>query len=197
MRGGASSPVSYSVKILGGGAIVLLLLLLVGYLLPGTWEADASKVVSASAEAVMPYLDSPEGWREWTPWPENGVERTGPDHGEGATLSWDDPDLGVGSFTLGATSPDSVAYSVDVQEGAMRTDGVITLTPVDGGVRVDWREHGDFGWNPLMGYWALFMHRAQSQELSKGLDRLDAVARAGSEPGTETAVPSAGSEPNP
>jgi hypothetical protein len=41
---------------------------------------------------------------------------------------------------------------------------------------VTWREEGDLGWNPLMGYWALSMNRAQSQELAKGLDRLRSVA---------------------
>jgi hypothetical protein len=196
--GGSGGPISYSVKILGAGAVLLLLFLLVGYLLPGTWDASAAKIIRASPEALMPYLDSPEGWQEWTPWPENGVERTGPEHGEGARLSWDDPDIGVGSFTLGPTTPSRVEYSVDVEEGAMLSNGVISLTPAGEGVGVEWHEHGDFGWNPLMGYWARFMGRAQSQELAKGLDRLEAAVLAGEGALTTGSVPStAGSEPNP
>lgn len=192
------SPISFSVKILGGGAVLLGLFLLVGYLLPSDWEADASRVIPAPVGEILPYLDSPEGWQRWTPWPENGVERSGPDHGEGARLSWDDPDIGAGSFTLGPTSPNRVEYAVDVEDGAMLSQGVITLTPAHGGVRVDWHEQGDFGWNPLMGYWALSMSRVQSAELAKGLERLDSLVVGPASPAppvSDSAAASAGSAP--
>lgn len=168
-------PFSIGVWVLGGGALVLGGFLVVGLLLPGDWEADASRVIPAPAESVLAYLDSPEGWQQWTPWPENGVERSGPARGAGARLSWADPDLGVGSFTLASTSEGRVEYAVDVQEGAMLSSGSVTLTPENGGVRVDWHEEGDLGRNPLMGYWALSMGRAQSEELAKGLERLDSL----------------------
>jgi hypothetical protein len=178
------SPFSFGTKILGGGAAVLLLFLLIGYLLPADWEAEATRVIQASPEEVRPFLDSPEGWQKWTPWPQNGVTRSGPQHGAGATLSWDDPDLGSGSFTLERVDPDEVQYAVDVGDGSMRTHGRITLTPENGGVRVFWREEGDLGRNPLMGYWALSMARAQGDELTKGLERLDGlVTGAGPGPG--------------
>jgi hypothetical protein len=166
-------PLSIGPLVLGGGGALLVLFLLVGWLLPQDWEAEASALIPATAAAVYPLLDSPEGWRQWTPWPESGVERSGPTRGEGATLSWDDPDLGAGSFAIvGATEPARVDYAVRVDDGAMRTDGTLSLTPEAGGVRIDWREEGDLGWNPLMGYWALSLSRAQSEELAKGLDRL-------------------------
>jgi hypothetical protein len=171
----SASPFSLGTRILGGGAVILMVFLLVGLLLPTDWEAEASRVIPATPEAVLAYLDSPEGWQQWTPWPESGVERSGPDRGEGAKLAWDDPDLGTGSLTLGATSPARVEYEVDVGEGAMRTTGVVTVAPVPEGVRVTWREEGDLGQNPLMGYWAISMGRAQSEELSKGLQRLDSL----------------------
>jgi hypothetical protein len=109
----------------------------------------------------------------------------------GATLSWDDPELGAGSFAIvGGTEPARVDYAVRVDEGAMRTDGTLSLTPEAGGVRVDWREEGDLGWNPLMGYWALSLSRAQSEELAKGLDRLRAlVADASRAPATPASTP--------
>lgn len=177
----SASPFSFGTKILGTGAVLLAIFLVIGFFLPGNWEADASRVIRATPEALLPYLDSPEGWQEWTPWPEAGVERSGPERGAGASLSWNDPDVGVGTFTIDSTSPEEVEYSVDVQEGAMLSTGAMTLTPTDGGVRVDWHEEGDLGRNPLMGYWALSMGRAQSEELSKGLERLDSLV-SGSSP---------------
>ena len=61
---------------------------------------------------------------------------------------------------------------------AMDADALVRLLEAieAGGVRVHWHEAGNLGHNPLMGYWALSMGRAQSQELSKGLDRLSALA---------------------
>lgn len=186
------TPFSIGVWILGGVGVLLGAFLLIGFLLPKEWEADASRVIAGSAEAVLPYLDSPEGWNDWTPWPEAGVERTGPERGPGARMSWSDPDLGTGSFTLDAASLERVEYSVDVEEGAMLSTGVLTLTPTDGGVRLDWHEEGDFGWNPLMGYWALSMGRAQSEELGKGLERLDSLVRRS----PESSIPPSDSAPS-
>lgn len=172
------TPFSPGPVILGGGAVLLMLFLLVGYLLPSDWQAEATAHVPLPASAVFRFLDSPEGWRGWTPWPESGVERSGPERGEGASLSWSDPELGSGSFTIvRATEPERVEYSVLIDGGAMRTDGVLALAPEAGGVRVTWRERGDLGWNPLMGYWALSMSRAQSDELAKGLERLGVLAQ--------------------
>lgn len=163
--------------ILGGGAVLLIGFLLIGYLLPSDWEAEASTVVAATPAEAFAFLDSPEGWQRWTPWPESGVTRTGPARGEGATLSWNDPELGAGSFTIAAArEPTHVSYTVLIEEGSMRADGSVDLAAEDGGTRVTWRERGDLGWNPLMGYWALSMSRAQTDELTKGLDRLRGLA---------------------
>lgn len=175
----SASPFSFGTKILGGAAAVLTLLLLVGYLLPADWEAEAELVSDLPADALFRYLDSPEGWRDWTAWPESGVERSGPARGEGAAFSWDDPELGSGSFTISrAVAPERVEYQV-VVGSSMYTEGDLTLSAVPGGTRIEWRERGDLGRNPLMGYWALSMDRAQSDELRKSLDRLAAAAAEG------------------
>ena len=78
-----------------------------------------------------------------------------------------------------------MSYSVEVEGAAganMRTNGRIELEPTAGGTRVVWREHGDLGSNPLMGYWARSMRRVQSTEMEKGLDRLAEAAAAGRTP---------------
>jgi uncharacterized protein YndB with AHSA1/START domain len=176
---GAWSPISLGVKVLGGGALLGILFLLVGWLLPTDFEARAERVVDVPPEALFRYLDSPEGWRDWTTWPESGLERSGPPRGEGASISWDDRELGSGSFTLTRVSePERVEYRVEVG-GAMLTEGAITLEAEADGARIRWTERGDLGNNPLMGWWALSMERAQSDELAKSLERLEAAAEAG------------------
>jgi len=170
-------PFGPGVWFLGGGALMLSGLLLIGYLLPSDWEAEASAHLPVAPEIVFAFLDSPEGWQRWTPWPETGVTRTGPERGVGASLAWNDPELGAGSFTIAsATAPSRVTYDVVIDEGAMRAQGSVEVASDGAGSRVTWRESGDLGWNPLMGYWALSMSRAQTDELAKGLDRLSELA---------------------
>jgi hypothetical protein len=169
--------------ILGAGAVLLVGFLAVGYALPGTWEARADTILTVSPEEVAPLLDSPEGWRAWTTWPDSGLVRSGPERGGGASVSWDDRELGSGTFTVeDVEAAGSVTYSVEVAGvggSAMRTSGRISLERVPDGTRVAWQERGDLGSNPLMGWWARSMRRAQSTEMAKGLARLGAAAAAG------------------
>jgi hypothetical protein len=170
---GERVPFSVGVVVLGGGAALLMALLAIGFLLPTHWEADAATVMDAAPGDVFEFLDSPEGWQAWTPWPDSGLVREGPQRGVDAGLSWDDRELGSGRFRLVAVqAPERVAYEVEVSGGAMRTEGTIALVQEGNRVLVAWHEEGHLGRNPLMGYWALFMNRAQTAELEKGLDRL-------------------------
>lgn len=166
--------------VLGGGAVLLIGFLALGFLLPGTWTATVESTLAVPTSRLLPYLDAPEGWRAWTTWPDSGLTRSGPERGAGARMAWDDPDVGSGSFTIEAVDPDEgVTYAVEVAGEAgspMRTRGSIDLRSEPGRTVVRWTEEGDLGSNPLMGYWALFMERAQSAEMSKSLDHLADVA---------------------
>ena len=65
--------------ILGGGSILLMLVLAVGFFLPKEWTASAEVTVDVRPTELISYLDSPEGWRLWTAWPDSGLVRSGPD----------------------------------------------------------------------------------------------------------------------
>jgi len=163
--------------VLGGGSVILLVLLGIGFLLPTDWEASAEGVVPAAPDVVLSFLDSPEGWQAWTPWPDS-TERTGPVRGAGAAISWSSRELGAGTFRVERATAAQVVYVVEV-EGAgnavMVTHGTVELHPEGEGTRLRWHEEGDLGRNPLMGYWALSMDRAQTTELGKSIDRLAEV----------------------
>ena len=103
-------------------------------------------------------------------------------------MTWDHPEWGSGSFEITEARPPSVVrYMVEVEGGAMRTEGVLELTRDGSGTLVAWTESGDFGWNPLMGYWALFMSRAQARELAKSLATLAQLTQADEATGQEEA----------
>ena len=167
------SPFGPGVTILGSGAVILISFLFIGILLPGTWTAEASARLPASPEDAFLLLDSPTDWSQWTIWPDSGVQMIGPSSGAGAGFIWDDPELGTGAFTIvEVQEAEIVRYQVEMQGGAMNIDGVLELSLEQGDTRILWRESGDLGANPLMGYWALSMDRVQSAELEKSLDRL-------------------------
>jgi uncharacterized protein YndB with AHSA1/START domain len=171
----SDNPFSFGAKVLGTGALCLFALLGLGVALPATWEAEARAVLRAAPDAAFQYLDSPQGWLAWTPWPDSSTV-SGPVRGAGATLLWHDPEFGSGTFTIvEVDAPTYVSYRVEVNDGKMWTLGTLELTPEGTGTLVRWREEGDLGRNPLMGYWALSMDRAQSEELQKSLDRLAVV----------------------
>lgn len=177
--------------VLGGGAVLLTVVLLIGFLLPTEWSASAEARLSGSLADVMPYLDSPEGWARWTTWPDSGLTRSGPDRGEGARISWDDRELGAGSFTIvgvGGAADEGLAqfeYEVVVDGAAntlMTTHGTIVIEAFGTETLVSWNESGDLGRNPLMGFWAFSMEKAQAAEMEKSLNQLAEAVSSASAP---------------
>ena len=160
-------------------------LVLVGILLPGTVEVTRTVAIEAPPEAVFPLLDDLEAWPAWTPWGEveSILVLEGPGTGAGARRVWDDPSLGSGSLTLVESRPPpalpgrglpGVDYLVEVEGGAIRFEGTITVEPRSGGSLVTWTERADLGWNPLLGWTALGMEESQGRQLQDSLDRLKA-----------------------
>ncbi len=154
-------------------ALLLLGFVIGGFVLPGTWETERDVTIRAAPEAVFDYLDSVEGWASWAPLAEVEGTRSGPARGPGATLRWDDDEWGQGEWRITETTPQRrVAYEVLVEDGALVTEGQVTLTPVTEGTRLAWTERGDFGWNPVLAYMALGMERLQGREMEKSLATL-------------------------
>lgn len=162
--------------VLGGASVLLLLLLFVGWLLPSGWEASAERELRIDPDSALTYLDSPEGWRLWTTWPDS-TTRSGPARGAGATMAWANREIGAGTFRISEATEQAVSYVVEVEGvgGSLTTSGTFRLSPTATGTRLVWQESGDLGPNPLMGWWGLTMERSQSRELAKSLDQLEAV----------------------
>ncbi|CAN5704981.1 hypothetical protein BH23GEM11_BH23GEM11_17160 [soil metagenome] len=180
-------------------ALLSLGVLAIGLVLPSTWEAEAQIVIEAPVDSVHPRVTAAEAWLDWTPGPDTGVERFGPPRGAGSGYRWDDPGYGKGEFmltevslvpsaeSLGTTgvSTDAaranVRYEVEVEGGSIRIEGFMTLTPDSEGegTRVSWREAGDFGWNPMLGYLSGRMAELQGEQLARSLQALKILVEEG------------------
>ncbi len=163
-------------RMLGALSALLLLVLLVGVLLPGRWRAEVQVLLPEAPSQVFPYLIRTDLWSLWTPMPGSGVVPYGPGAGVGAGLRWDDPGYGEGTFEILDTQGDArVEYRVEVEKGALRIRGIMTLSPAPQGTLLNWVEEGDFGWNPLLGYAARGMSSSQRLAMEASLDALRAL----------------------
>jgi len=182
-RGGraeAQFAFSFPLKVLATAAGLLILALVVGWLLPARWEVERNVLVDAAPDVVYSWLEDPRRWDDWASLGEVEARFSGPERGPGATRRWDHPELGDGVFTILATVPHrEVRYRVRVQQGSMVTEGMLRLEPEGEGTRVTWRERGDFGWNPLLGYLAPSMDRMQGAQMEGALERLARRVAAG------------------
>lgn len=162
--------------VFGALALILVGLLVVGVLLPSTWVVERSTTIAASPAEIYPLLESARAWEEWTPSPETGYTYFGPETGEGSGRRWDDPGYGEGVFVITEPQPPSrLRYRVEVEEGAIRIHGELLLVATaDGRTEVTWREEGDFGWNPLLGFLAGKMEELQGAQLERSLASLRA-----------------------
>ena len=172
--GGITSSVARKGVIAAGIlAALMACFLIAGILLPGTVEVTRFIDIEAPPAVIFPLLDAPSAWDSWTPWGEVESRLEGPAAGTGARRVWDDAQMGSGSLTIvAATSPSSVAYLVEVEDGAIRFEGSFAIEGRGGSSRVTWSERMDLGWNPLLGWTALGMEESQGLQLEESLARL-------------------------
>ncbi len=154
-------------------AALMACMVIVGILLPGTVDVTRSVEIEAPPERVFPLLNDLSAWDSWTPWADIESRVEGPSAGQGARRVWDDPRMGSGSLTITASTPPStVAYAVEVEDGAIRFEGTLSVASRGNGSLVTWTERADLGWNPLLGWTALGMGESQGGQLEESLARL-------------------------
>jgi hypothetical protein len=170
-------------QIIGGvfGVFAVLFggFMLVGVLLPGGWQAERTTEIAAPPDVLFGYMNGAQRWSEWTPSLESGSVAFGPAEGPGSGRRWNDPTYGSGEFVITSSdAPREVGYEVRVEDGAITIVGHVQLEPTPSGTRLTWREEGDFGWNPVLGYMAGRMDELQGAQMDASLASLREVAEA-------------------
>ena len=166
-------------------ALLMFGFVAVGVMLPGSFEVTRSVEVDATPEQVFPFLGDLSKWDVWTPWGAVESQFEGPTAGAGARRVWDDPQMGDGALEIVQSDPPrEVRYVVEVEGGALRFEGALSVRGRGGGASVvTWTERADLGWNPLLGWTAAGMETSQGAQMEESLARLREVVASTDVPG--------------
>lgn len=163
----------------------LLAVLVAGaYLLPDRAHVERSIVIARPPSMVHAVVDSFALFNRWSPWaeldPATRYTYTGPERGAGASMSWasDDPDVGSGTQTITASTPEAVTTALDF--GGMLATSTMRLAPAGEGTEVTWAFDaalpipldGGFFFGVLGRWFGLGMDGMIGADYVRGLDRL-------------------------
>jgi hypothetical protein len=174
--------------LLGAAGVVLglpLLAGLFGFLLPESVILERSVVVDADPEDIYPLIgDFERGWPQWSPWshredPEMVLRYSGPDHGVGASQSWDSPLMGDGRMVITEADPGrGVVFDVMLMRDSFRLSSSLICEPADEGTRVVWSDRIHYGNNPFRRYMQLLVSGPLGDQMDQGLSQLQRQAEA-------------------
>jgi len=167
--------VKYLKAFIAATTFFLIVFLAAGSLISGEWSSERSVTVQAPAPAVWPWIADLRQWDAWAPLGEVEGTFPGETRGVGAIREWDDAAWGEGVVTVREVEEGRrLVYDVSV-DGGLSTTGTLTIEGSGETSTVTWREEGDFGWNPLLKWFASGMDARQGAQLEKGLQALRAL----------------------
>ena len=162
-------------------AVAAAVIVAVPFLLPSSKTVERSGFVKATPEAIFATLSSTAGYQTINPYkdldPNLKATPFGPEAGVGAGFAFESKD-GKGTSTISAVEPNkSVTYQLDLGFIGKPVQ-TITLTPENGGTRVNWAMESKFGMNPMGRVFGLFMDGMLGPHYEMGLKNLERIPAA-------------------
>jgi hypothetical protein len=157
--------------------VLPILLLIVSLFLPSQYHVERVTVIKAPPEAIYPWLVQLRKWPEWTVW-NTSMDRTlvynytGSAEGVGEEMSWT-AKSGNGALKLTvADAKTGVKYDMNFDSGKFICRGGVVMVAEAGGTRVTFFNEGEFGKNPVVRYFGLFMDKMMGGDFEKNLASL-------------------------
>lgn len=160
----------------------LALLLIYAWFKPAKFRIERSAVINAAPEKVHALIDDFRQWNGWSPWEEMDphMEKTfsGAATGVGSAYAWKGPKSGEGNMLMTRSDPQT-GISLDLNftkpmKANNKTD--FTLTPADGGTRVNWAMYGEQDFMGRLFTTFMNMDRMVGKDFEKGLAKMKALA---------------------
>ncbi|MES2733307.1 MAG: SRPBCC family protein [Bacteroidota bacterium] len=161
-------------------ASLLALLLLIAIFLPSQYHVERTIEINKPTPAVFEEVADFNHWLAWNPWTEmeptahntiSGTPKT-----VGSHWAWEGKEIGVGSLTIQAISPNQSIKSklAMLQPQAMEADDSWLFEPTDKGTKVIWSNTGKLSY-PVERYFGLFMNKILGEQYETGLLKLKQV----------------------
>ena len=165
--------------------IVGVLFVVVGVLLPANRTLVEQVETNRRQTIVFDTINSFRRFHEWHPMvlyaPNMDLQRSGPEEGEGATLTFDSDSrtVGSGSWTITESEPRrrvAIAIEDDRQGTNKRTEFILQPTGRGGrNIEITQTYNVDYGWNLIGRYAGLYVSRSVGDSMSLGLARLSNI----------------------
>lgn len=163
-------------------AIVAVLFVVVGLLLPANRTLVEQVETNRRQTIVFDTINSFRRFHEWHPMvlydPAVDLQRSGPEEGEGAKLTFRSNvrNVGNGSWTIVESEPRRrVAIDIDDERQGTNKQTTFTLRPTGRGgrnIEITQTYSVDFGWNLIGRYAGLYVSRSVGDTMKLGLARL-------------------------
>lgn len=167
--------------VLGIVVVAVIAIFSLAFLLPTSAEVKRSVIIQGEMDEVFTHVNSLKKVSKWSPWlardRDTVFEYSGPDQGEGASMSWhsDKSDMGSGTQTIVASEKNRyVESALEFGEGGKGGGGLtrFDLAPVGDGVQVTWSFITEFDGNPVTRYFGLAMDSMLAPYFEQGLAEL-------------------------
>lgn len=162
--------------------IVAVLFVVVGVLLPANRTLVEQVETNRRQTIVFDTINSFRRFHEWHPMalydPRMGIERSGPEEGEGATMSYssDVRNVGTGKWTIVESVPRrEVKIAIEDDRQGTNKQTTFALRPTGRGgrnIQITQTYSVDYGWNLLGRYAGLYVSRSIGDSMTLGLSRL-------------------------
>ena len=162
--------------------IVAVLFVVVGVLLPANRTLVEQVETNRRQTIVFDTINSFRRFHEWHPMalydPRMGIERSGPEEGEGATMSYssDVRNVGTGKWTIVESVPRrEVKIAIEDDRQGTNKQTTFALRPTGRGgrnIQITQTYSVDYGWNLLGRYAGLYVSRSIGDSMTLGLNRL-------------------------
>ena len=159
---------------------LILLLIVVGLALPQHARVVASHEIDAHPATVFSLVNDFHRVSLWSPWvetdPNARILISGPQHGVGATMSWDGLVLGSGSQTITESRPfEYVGTLINAGEPGAASSW-FDFTDTGTTTVVNWTFETDHGYNLVGRYAALLLKGVIKKDYEHGLGKLGELA---------------------
>ncbi len=139
----------------------------VGFVLPAKMHIETQVVVQASPQLAFQTLSNIREFNAWSPWvkmdPAATYKYTGPESGEGASMSWTSQKMGSGAMTILSAMPTHIDVALEFADKSI-SKSWFDLAPEGSGTKITWGfESPPYG----LALWERYFGVAMTPEIKK------------------------------